>query len=422
MLNKQNYFKINSQNFRTLSIKEQNKKYQEYVDRYKKQISNPINNANLKARPSKAIVIAGPNRSRVPKNNNNNNSNRKNDPGYTFRLSKCLISYAKASIDPFQNIQDMPCIPDNLVVPSFKYRTFADVDLEINAQGIGFAVYCPWKMAWNGNTSSAIPNFVDYPVVTTDSTYIPATYTINGALIAGGFLNGYNSNSPFNRGDYLSFFGNDQGSMRLVAAGLELQYTGVMLNQAGVVSTLSYDGLKNLPTGNNMAYFRSHQRAQTCPTSREARCYVRYEPTDSIHFSYLDGDYWLSDTTVGGTYPVEAYYPMGIFISGAQPNTTFRCRAVAYFESQQHNQSTSPSDSDAVGFSAFQSARSSQLPTPDPESDFLSIMKKTASNVINSLSGFVPIIGTAIGTAFGQPALGSVAGEASKNLLQSLFG
>lgn len=404
LLSKAQYLEVNQQAFSGLSKTIKDQKYQAYVKRYQAR--------------NQSIVKSNANKRTNVKNNQNQLSMRKNmsntiyknlnskADNYRFKLSKCLLSYAQASIDPFDNITELPCIPDVITVPSYKFRTYLEADVTIGSAGTGFAVMNPFHMLVNDNASSS--SYSDYAVVTTDSTYSTATYNW-GPTDIGTIVTGYNPASN------LSIVAIAQYAYRLVAAGMEVDYTGVLLNQAGLVSVIQWDGLENIPNPLAISTIRQHPRSQTCPTSREARCYIRYEPVLSSNYDYSGSSlYYPTGRSIN--------YPLGIFISGAEPDTTFRIRAVAFFEVQGLNLPATPSEADPIGFPAFQAARSEVLPTPDPKSDLLSILKKTAGNIMNTVSGFAPVIGTAIGSVFGQPAVGGIVGGLSKDLIQSLFG
>jgi hypothetical protein len=410
ILTKRQYLDLNRPNFVGLTSAQLDIKYSKYKQKYKsKDRSEKIAATNK----NRQIV---PYKGNTAKNSNNVSNNRKRgfktvmpNNKMEFKLSKCLLSYARASIDPFDNITDMPCIPDSLTVPSYKFRTYLEADVTVGAAGTGFAIMNPYHMIFNNNL--VVGTYSDYPVLTTNTGYLNPGYLWTTLMIGAGIgLNAYNPQSPLVIDPNVKY--------RLVAAGMELDYTGVLLNQSGLVSVIQWDGLDSLPNPNTIPIIRQHPRCQTCPTSREARCYVRYEPARSEDFSYHNVNYYYPHTL--GDIP--GYYPMGIFVSGATSGTTFRVRAVAFFEVQSTNLPATPSESDAVGFPAFQAARSAHLPTPDPQTDLWTILKNTASNILTSVSGFAPVIGGAIGSIFGQPMLGTAVGGLSKDLIQSVFG
>jgi hypothetical protein len=411
LLTKQQYLQLNAIAFRDLNKADKDIKYQLYKQKYlrKNQSTDNKNKQLITRNDVKFRSINNNNNNKVkPIPRNMNNLQNLSVNSMKFKLSKCLLSYARASIDPFDNITELPCIPDTIVVPSYKHRAYIEADVVVGTQGVGFAVMNPWKMIMSENSNTTTSS--DWPVVTTSAAYNDVTYTWTPVQL-GTEVFGWNPQTIIRFADLIT----QNFSWRLVAAGMELDYTGVLLDQAGLVTVIQWAGLGDIPSGLTPGDIRQNPRSQTCATSREARCYIRYEPTDAENFSYKNEPYYYPP---GRT----VNYPLGIFVSGATPNTTFRVRGVAFFEIQNSNLPASPSESDPVGFPALQAARSSLLPTPDPQQDLFTILKRTAGNILNSISGFAPTIGTAIGSIFGQPAAGAAIGSVSKDLIQSIFG
>lgn len=394
MLSKRNYYTANQVAFRRLTPKQKEDKYRRYVERYRKTAAAVTANAvSPTDTPQKTKKT---NNSQLPKQTQ-------------VTLSKCLMLYARAAIDPFDNITEMPCIPDNICAPSYKFKTFIDAGITVGSAGIGFAAFNPWTMACNDNAADTTA--IDYPVIGTMATYGNDYYGFVPSDVTNT-VEGLNSNSPY---PYAQIA---QGRMRLVAAGLEVEYTGVLLNQSGAISVIQWDGLQPVPNPTSIANIRSNQRTQTCATKKEARCYVRYEPTSSSNYDYSSlSDFRPSTNPALG----QAYYPLLVIISGAQPGTTFRIRAISYFELQLSTAPSTPSESDPIGFPALQAARTQVLPTSNPESDLSQVLRMTAYNLKNSISKAAPAIGTAIGATFGNPMLGHSLGVASKDIINSLF-
>jgi len=390
MLSKLNYLAVNKVAFSNLNKQQKDEKYKIYQERYK------LRTRESKSAPTLPKVVRPQKLSRPVALN-------------TIKWSECLLAYAKASIDPFDSIQSMPCIPDSICAPSLKYRTFIDAEIGIGDTGVGYAAFNPWTMAVNDVSQDGTAS--DFPLVTTTTAY--ANSDISWLVSAPAGLAYYASNSPYED------FGNT--ALRLVAAGMEIEYTGQLLNQAGTISVCQWDGLLSVPNHTTISAFKSNPRTQVCAVSREARCYVRYDPLRTEDLSYRQ----LSDyqPTIHPDIASDGIYaPLIIVVSGATADTTFRVRAVAFFEAQGHNLPVTPSESDPIGFPAFQAARSQVLPTQDPKRDLFSILKDTAINIGKTITGFGPQIGTVLGSALGNPAAGAAIGSASKTIFESLFG
>jgi uncharacterized membrane protein len=324
-------------------------------------------------------------------------------------ISECTLLYAQASIDPFSKLTKNPCIPDNLSAPSFKFTAKIECEM-VAGDFVGFVALCPWVMSLNdpGNVSGAINS----ALVTTTSDYALNDVLITaGQLVPGGGLNAFNSNSPFSSAEY------ENTPMRLVAAGVEIIYTGQLLNQSGAITVLQNDGLNPWSPNTTISYIKQNPRAMTCANSKDNRCYVSYYPTDQKYLSYSPTS--LKYSSNNGQ---DNNHPLIIAVSGATPNTTFMVKAVAHFEAQIPTLGATPSDSDPIGYPAFNAARSQLLPSNSPQVDLKNTLIATLKNVGRSVSGMGGMIGGAIGTAVGNPAAGTAIGSAAGELLSSILG
>lgn len=396
MLSKNNYLNVNRVAFSGLTNKEKDEKYKIYKNKY--MLRNNVNTTTaVKNQPRRGNQL--PKQTRVPL-------------ATQIKWSECLMNYAKASVDPFDDHNNFPCIPDALCAPSNKFRSMIDTTMSVGTLGVGYVLYNPWTMVGNDFTTTTTYN--NRPLVTTLSEY--NRNDIGWDLDQDPpHLDFTNSNSP-----YSSDVFSQDGTYRLVAAGVEIEYTGQLLNQAGTISIVQWDGLHTLPNNTSVAVFKSNNRTQTCAVSREARCYVRYEPIRQDDFSYNNMNPYLPsvNTAIASN---GIYAPLVILVSGAEPSTTFRVRAIAYFEAQVKNLPVTPSESDPIGFAALQAARTLVPPTQEPKRDLWNILKQTAINIGKTITGFGPQIGAALGAALGNPVLGTAVGAASKSIFEALF-
>lgn len=326
-------------------------------------------------------------------------------------LSECLLLYAQASIDPFTKLAKNPCIPDNLCAPSFKFQSKIECDMAVGANKTGFVAFSPWAMAFND--PGIVAPYVDAAIAVTTPTYTDTGITLDASEVTFSRVNIFNSNSPFSVANYGAL------PMRLVAAGVEIMYTGELLNQSGAITVLQNDGLNGYTNATPISFVRQNPRAMTCANSKDNRCYISYYPTDQKYLSYAPlTDYFAS--VIGS--PVNNHHPLLIAISGGTAGITFMVKAVAYFEAQIPNFSATPSDSDPIGYPAFSAARTQMLPSPSPQIDLKNTLVNTLKNMGRSISGLGGAVGGAIGTALGNPAAGSVIGSAAGNLLSSILG
>lgn len=390
LMTKKQYMAVNQANFAKLTEKEKNERFKDYVERKK--------DKNLRMKKFQGQVPA-------PKSTYNKQKPTRNarPKQTTVGLSKCAILYAKASINPFQQLDDDPCIPDSVSVPSYKFNTTVMVTMTVGTQGAGYALLDPWTAIVNDNVKN------DCPVACSTAGFNSTNLDLNTGDI-GAQYDVFNSNSFFNGAQF------DVGELRLVAAGLQVFYTGPILNQAGVVTTLQNDGGATFGDLQPIVPIMQNPRSVTCANLKENMCYVSYLPTSTDEFSYKPYSQHRP-STAGLPYN----YPLGIFVTGAVPGTTFQVRARCYYEAQIPGLSATSSDSDPIGFAAVQTARTQLKPTEDPAKDQTTVLQQALRNIGQTISGIAPSVGTAIGTVFGAPQLGSAAGSTVSALLNGLL-
>lgn len=327
-------------------------------------------------------------------------------------FTNCLLSYAKAAIDPFDQAISEACIPDNNAMPSHKFSTYINATAQAGVQGVCIIGLNPWTMT--AKDYGASPTHCDIPLIVSNGTYNSATIDFEKALL-GTELDAYNSNSFYP----VLQVGNQ--SMRLVGAAVEVYYTGPTLSQSGAVTVQQTAGLTYVPSGTTFASFRNDPRSRTCSVSKGARCYVAYQPISDDLLSYKPNTIYQPSANPTIANITGCYTPLVIAISGAAPGTSFQVKAIAHFEALYPGMGVTPSHSDPIGFPSFLSARSSITPSDDPSADLVSVLKKTASTIASNLSPYLPMAGAALGSAFGNPQLGAVVGSASKSVLDIIL-
>jgi hypothetical protein len=390
-LTEKQYFKLNEKNFKGLSQRDKQEKYANY----------------LLGKKDKQQRLGRVGRTKVT-NTVKKRPKRNAKPMRTAAtLSDCTMLYARASIDPFSRLEKDPCIPDSICAPSYKFNTTLMATMYVGTAGTGYAVLQPLLAAINDNAVNATS--IDYPLSVTTAAYGDPNY-IMAPVFYPAAITGVNSNSYFTD----ALFQNAE--IRLVAAGMECFYTGTVLNQAGTVTTLQNDGFTPIVSGTTAAAIMSNPKSTVCSTSKDSRCYISYYPTDSEQFSYKRFEN-LRPSTNGDSN----YYAMIIFVSGAQPGTTFQIKARCYYEAQIPGLSSTESESDPLGFSAVAAARTKIRPTDDPKTDFLETVKESLRILGTQMSGLAPAIGGAVGTAFGVPEVGITLGNAASYALNTLL-
>lgn len=388
-LTKKQYLAQNAQRFSKLTASEKTDRYSQYLAKRKVKKDNN----NRKART--AIVVA----------------NRKKNPpkikNTTVKMSDCLLAYIRASTDPFTALPIDPCVPDSIPVPSYKYNVTLMGTMIVGTQGVGVVLFDPILAAASNLGSTGA--FSDYPLILSNATYNRANISTDPVDV-GTIYTGVNSNSYFDNTSFRA------ASLRLVAGGVEIIYNGTVLNQAGTITTLQNDGNQPFANPTPTATVMSNPKASVCGNSRDNRCYVTYYPTSSNDFNYV-----RYDSIMPSQIGVPQLYSHIILVTGAVPGTTFQVKARCYYEAQIPGMGATASESDPIGFPAFQSARTQVTRTPDPTQDTITLIKQTMRNIGKTVSGLAPSVGTAVGTVFGQPTLGNALGSAASEALNVLL-
>lgn len=304
-------------------------------------------------------------------------------------FTDCLVSYARAAIDPFDQSISEACIPDNNAMPSHKFSALINAQAVVGTNGVCIVGLNPWAMT--ARDFGVAPGGVDMPLIVSNANYASTNVDFDVALVPGQ-LDVHNSNS---------FYGGIQvlhQPMRLVGAALEIFYTGPTLNQAGAVTVQQTPGLTAVPLGTTIASVRNDPRSRTCSVSKGSRCYIAYTPIADDLLSYKLNDVYIPTQNASIVNPVgKTYTPLIIVVSGATPGTTFQVKAIAHFEALYPGMGTTPSHADPIGFPSFMAARAATKSTDNPSQDFINVMKETAKSVAKNLSPYLPMAGAALG-------------------------
>lgn len=327
------------------------------------------------------------------------------------KISECALLYGKVMVNPFDNTVTNPCIPDSICLPSYKYNSIAQGTFKIGTQGSGYVALNPWAMA---STNFFVGGgFVDVPVISSTALYGATDYQNTDALVLGGFTQGQNCNT------LLTYAQIQEGEMRLVAAGVEIYYTGPVLQQAGTVTCLQNDGLKTFPQGYTIETMRNNPRSTSYPVAQQTHPYVTYTPTNQNVMSYGPLSQYIpshAGGALGGTN-----HPLLVFVTGATPGITFNYRVKAYFESQLPGMHATPSDSDIGGMGKILQAKCNLQQTSSPAADAKSTLFAALRSVGESVSRAAPVLGGIMGGVMGNAAMGETIGLTAKSVLSHLL-
>lgn len=239
-------------------------------------------------------------------------------------ISNCTKRYAMTLTNPFDvHGAGLPCTP---VIPSLKQACFVKGTFSTGSNGFGFIMSQPLRAAVND------ANFVWSSTAST---------TIFQSEIADPNTAAYRSNAPYTASQLSNE--EDGFTYRLVSAGLRIRYTGTTLNQGGSVYAISHpshadlnqatlDEIRALNVTKNFAVDRDWASTLWCPV--------------------LPADYAYR-------FVLNAETPNMLFIVSCPSGTplSFEFEAHCNFEYVGAPiRGMTPSQADAVGFTAVQSA------------------------------------------------------------------
>lgn len=342
------------------------------------------------------------------------------------QLSPCAKLYAQALINPFGDFEGMPCIPDLIATPSFKFAARATGIFTIGTTGIGFVAVNPFSLVTSAKqkvpSTSGGSALFQAPVYATT-----AAYALSGIQVPqcnlnsdpAGFVSSL-SDSPFGAFD-------NKYKVRLVGCGIKTRYMGKELDRAGRV--VLYTEPSNITIGagqhdtNGVVQDRGvwqpfntticipiselmHNKSSTMTVASRKVQFVNYKPSMQEELSYktfpsTDDDIVnLIDTYAswGGNWPLNGgsadyltatpRYSMLYYVDGATPSSSWEFECIAFYEVTGTDlPNITMSHSDPVGLAAVNQAQAVRHPVEPPEKVLADVTKK-ADTFVTESSGF----------------------------------
>jgi hypothetical protein len=313
--------------------------------------------------------------------------------GVRNKISDCALAYGAALVDPFGVVSPI-CVPDNIVLPSFKFATRIRGTLTCNSSGYAFAAVDPYQMVYNNgaNFGSAASASYQQALVQSTATYSGTGYNIGATTNYTSGIVGTNSNSMFTILSLTSpaSIGTNGTNMRLVAAGLALKFTGTDLANGGTVTLYRQQANGPIPgtvSGDGTVYTSAQMLAspyaEQLPLSREMR-YVYFTPATPTDLAYSPVSSFIP--VIGVTNDNRC---MIITVDGAAVGASFMIDVIAHFELVGVNMPLTPSHADAQGMSLVQTAIPSSAPTGEPKTtyrEYLGYLQGAVNEVYNVAS------------------------------------
>lgn len=176
------------------------------------------------------------------------------------KLSPCARRYLAALVDPWRNHGEA-CVPDNITVPSKKYKFRARGTFHIGAAGVGFIVLQPFVAS--NDRVIAYYSTTAYPSATINTTDSEA--------------NVVSWNSPYEEDAFNPML------FRLVGCAVRVRYSGSEYYRSGRVVLWNYPS-KSQPfaTDTTIPSMLSNPNSNTAPANRAWHSvhYAPYYPTD----------------------------------------------------------------------------------------------------------------------------------------------
>jgi len=259
-----------------------------------------------------------------------------------FKLSDCSRNYLTALVDPW-SVAELPCIPDNLTIQSFKFGARARGVFACGVEGVGWIAMAPATPAKDWAFGKATNQ--DYTATTYDST------------LETGVFNIFND-SPMVTNEYRSTTAQHK-TFRLVGGGLAIRYVGNEMNRGGQVTI--YRSQDNSPTEGplTMPDLLAVKESVTTPVDRKWH-HAIWKPSNEEEFGYHASDD-NEDDQFGGLSLI-------IMISGAEPKASFEFDMLSWFEVVGPNLPTyTHSFSDPLGVAAVSNILSTIQPNATME-------------------------------------------------------
>jgi len=331
----------------------------------------------------------------IRKTANLSSMRRQANPGFNPRkgalstlLSPCASHYLKALTNPWGKFSELPCIPDTISLPSYKFKCVTRGSFTVGSGLVGYVGVAPF-----------VPVNDQPCVVYTGGTYAGTNFQYPAA----GVFTAVND-SPFTTAD----IGNME--FRLVGCGVQASYFSSEVFRAGLV-VLHRDPLNQaIPSGSNSASLLAY-RTSTQAHATSDLMGICYQPSLQDQLSYV--------------HPV---FPQAVtllfYVEGGNSDTSWSYEVVQFFEAIGNRQSPTASHADPVGMGAVLSSLPVKNSTAPPVVTQALVTQQAAVNVRKSFSGVIQdfIGGVGAGIKAASQIYNSDFGGGMKTIMQGAYG
>jgi len=289
--------------------------------------------------------------------------------GSVFHLTPCGLDYFRALNMPFSpNLN--PCIPSAMPLPSQKYRVTSRGTFRTNAAGAACIALWPFRALASDLIPAPGGNSAPFVLATDSTTTVtPANYDVlnqaignTGAAPWTGCTLYPGATSPFNQ----AFFAGGSGrSVKLVASGLRIRYTGPIVSMGGRLIAWRNPLLTGTvaATQDSIASFLALNSAATARIT-DQWFELTYRPVAELDLAPVSEPGVPNLYTAPGGSVINNRLALAFMVEDL-PSNSFEFEAIAYFEATGPGLSTTASHADPVALATVMSATPTSV-DPDP--------------------------------------------------------
>lgn len=210
-------------------------------------------------------------------------------------LSGCAAWYAKSLSAPFGEFKELPCVPSNPPVPSYRFRNVYRGTFSTGTLGVGFLTFPPYDPRNNSAN----------PIVSSTAAYAGTTFAFSGTP---GTSSANKTGLPFATAD---FAGTPAVQSKLVSAGIRVRNITQAVNVGGMIFPIALPSDGNLQ-GLTNAQIKAYPGTQLIPqvlTDQTDWTVLIQRPTD------------VNDLDFNESGTINSNYCLGIMAEASSPGT-----------------------------------------------------------------------------------------------------
>jgi hypothetical protein len=282
---------------------------------------------------------------------------------YKVMVAPCTALYTKALTNAFGKFEELPCIPDTLSLPSYKYKAWCRGSFTVGDDQVGYVAVAPFIASNTGNA-----------VIYT----LPGnTLTSFQPAVAAGQTAAAVTNSPFSQAQLQA----PGVEYRIVGSAIRASYISSEFARAGLVILHRTPSNQAIPGGSTGAALLLNVTTAASAATREYQA-VHYRPDTPTQLGYIP-------------YPNDAAHGLllAFYVEGGTPGTVWEWEYVQFVELiGPIGGQVTPSHSDPVGMGAALGSLPNTNSVAPPAVTYAAVMKETAVNISKASSQILPVL------------------------------